>query len=145
MTLIFNRSYLSAKLLVASVTLGLTLQLEAQLLVRYELPQITGDLAVVRISLQNKSKEDVEAARAVAFLINSEGKIIGQSTRWVIGGDVTTILHADTTNFFSFVIPVEEKAGTNFSTRITFTRLVFAGGRVANPGKETIVFRAQDR
>jgi hypothetical protein len=67
--------------LLASVTLA-----QAELVVKVNEPKQQGAKAVIKLTLKNTFPENIESARATAFLSDSEGKVIVQSTKWVIGG-----------------------------------------------------------
>jgi hypothetical protein len=58
----------------------------AQLAVTVSPPKVVGQKAVVPLSLKNNFTEKIESARAVVFLLDENGKMAGQTTRWVIGG-----------------------------------------------------------
>jgi hypothetical protein len=110
----------------------------AQLAVTVSPPKITGSKAVVPLALKNTSPQKIESARAAVFLVDSQGKVLGQSTKWVIGGSPGTPgLNAGATNAFHFVIGADKPLlSTNLSVRVFFTRLVLEGGKLANPIKD---------
>src|SRR2546421_7173224 len=58
----------------------------AALIIAVDQPKITGSKAVVKLDMKNTFNEKVESARAVVFLLDAQGKMVGQSTKWVIGG-----------------------------------------------------------
>ena len=58
----------------------------AQLAVTVSPPKVTGQKTVVTLAMKNNLTEKVESARAVIFLLNEQGAMVGQSTKWVIGG-----------------------------------------------------------
>jgi hypothetical protein len=95
----------------------------AQLSVEVSPPRVTGQKAVVLLSMKNAFSEQVESARAAGFLLDQHGKMVGQATRWVIGGSPDKAgLAAGKTNLFNFVIPANASSGaTNLSARISFT------------------------
>lgn len=106
----------------------------AQLSVTVSSPRVTGSKAVVRLKMKNNFFEKVESAHAVVFLIDSEGKMQGQSTRWVIGGtkDRPALEPKDETQF-NFVIPTTRPVTTtNLTAKVNFTRLVLKGGKLAD-------------
>jgi hypothetical protein len=65
--------------------LGATLA-QAQLAVTVSPVKVAGQKAVVPLAMKNNLAEKIESARAVCFLTDEEGKMVGQGTRWVIGG-----------------------------------------------------------
>ena len=59
---------------------------QAQLAVAVSQPKVTGQKVMVTLAMKNSLTAKVESARAVCFLLDDQGKVIGQSTKWVIGG-----------------------------------------------------------
>ena len=78
--------------------------------------------------------DKVESAQAVVFLLDEQGKMVGQGTRWVIGGSQDKPgLATGATNAFHFVIASDKPfTTTNLSTKVSFSRLVLDGGRLAD-------------
>lgn len=116
----------------------------AQLSVTASPPKIVGQKAVVSLLLTNGLAESVESARAVVFLLDEQGKMVGQGTRWIIGGsgDIPG-LHSKATNTFHFVIESRRPfATTNLSTRVSVSRLLLQGGKSVDPKTTVIVSQA---
>ena len=111
--------------------------LEAQLSVIVSPPKITGQKAVLPLTLKNEFSVKIESARAVAFLIDEQGKVIGQSTRWVIGGSQDTAgLPPGGTNTFNFVVQAHKPlTTTNLTAKLTFNRLILENGKLAELNK----------
>jgi len=101
-------------------------------------PQISGQKAIVKLGLRNTFTERIESARAVVFLLDEQGKMIGQSTKWVIGGSKGKPgLAVGATNIFHFVIVTEKPlAKTNVTAKITFSRVVLEGGKLADAARD---------
>src|SRR5437899_1135462 len=59
---------------------------QAQLSVTVAPVKVIGQKAVVPLAMKNNLTEKVESARAVMFVLDEQGKAVGQATRWVIGG-----------------------------------------------------------
>src|SRR5947208_2920730 len=57
-----------------------------EFIIRVSKPVVTGQKAVIRITMSNSLSQRVESARVASFLIDGQGKILGQSTQWVVGG-----------------------------------------------------------
>ena len=114
---------------------------QAQLAITISPPKTTGSKAVVGMTLKNNFAEKVESARAVAFLLDENGKMIGQSTRWVIGGGKDhPALESKAETKFNFVIStVQPLTTTNLTTKVNFTRLVLEGGKVVEANKNVTV------
>src|SRR5260370_25269574 len=58
----------------------------AQLGVRVSPVKFSGHKVIVPLALTNQYNEKIESARAAVFLLDKEGKMVGQTTRWGIGG-----------------------------------------------------------
>lgn len=112
----------------------------AELAVTVSAVKVTGQKAVVPLTMKNNFGERVESARAAVFLLDAQGKMIGNATRWVIGGSNTNGLAAGATNNFYFVVTSEKPfATTNLTTKVNFSRLVLEGGKLADPNKDVQV------
>jgi hypothetical protein len=119
-----------------------TLAAHAQLAVSVSPPKVTGSKAVVRLEMKNGFAEKVESAKAVCFLADEQGKVVGHATQWVIGGTKERPpLEPGTTNVFHFVIATDRATGTNLSARVTFSRVVLEGGRLADAAKDVRIQR----
>ncbi len=130
--------------LVSQTVLGLVLCAEiasAQLAVTVSPPRITGNKAVVPLAMKNDFSTNIVSARAACFLLNEQGKMAAQGTRWVIGGGESKPgLAAGATNAFYFVVASEKPfASTNLTARISFTRVVLEGGVLADPSKQVSI------
>ncbi len=109
----------------------------AQLAVNVCPVRITGSKTVVPLRMKNEFAETIESARAACFLLDDNGKVVAHATRWVIGGNKTIGLPAGTTNSFYFVIGGEQPfTTTNLTAKVSFTRLVLEGGRMADPSTQ---------
>lgn len=106
----------------------------AQLSVTTSPVKVTAQKAVVTLALKNNFAEKIESARAVVFLLDEQGKALGQpTTRWVIGGNSTNGLASGATNTFNFVIAIDKPfATTNLTAKISFSRVVLVGGKLAD-------------
>jgi len=104
----------------------------AQLTVTVSEVKVVGQKAVVPLALKNGFTEKIESARGAVFLLDAEGKVVGQAARWIIGGDTNGgALAVGATNSFQFVVPT---GGKPFVTnRFTITRINLANGKIANP------------
>ena len=109
-----------------------------QLAVTVSPPKVVGQKAVVSLALKNGLTDKVESARAVCFLLDEQGKMLGQATRWVIGGsDESLGLTAGATNSFHFVITTDRPISTtNLTAKVTFSRVVLEGGTLADPQRD---------
>jgi hypothetical protein len=91
-----------------------------------------GQKALVPLAMKNNLTEIIESARATVFLLDDHGRIIGQATKWVIGGSTGSPgLAAGATNSFYFVVQCPKPfATTNVTSKVTFNRVVLKGGKI---------------
>ena len=117
---------------------------QAQLAVTVSPVKVTGQKAIVPLALKNNLGEKVESARAAVFLLDEQGKILGQATKWVIGGTKDKPgLAAGATNAFHFVIAADKPfTTTNLTAKVTFNRVVLVGGKLADANKNVTVTTA---
>ena len=113
----------------------------AQLTVGVSPVKLAGQKAIVPLALKNNFGEKIESARAAVLLLDEQGKMVGQGAKWVIDGNQRTAgLAAGATNVFHFVITSETPfASTNLMPKITFTRVVLEGGKLADPTKDVVI------
>jgi hypothetical protein len=117
--------------------LGTTLA-QAQLAVTVSQVKVTGQKAIVPLAMKNKLTEKVESARAAVLLLDEQGKMVGQASRWVIGGTKDKPgLAAGATNAFHFVIAKDKPfTTTNLTAKVSFSRVVLAGDKLADVNKD---------
>ncbi|SRR6266542_4439508 len=110
----------------------------AQLAVTVSPPNVVGQKAIVSLALKNGLLEKVESARAVVFLLDEQGKMVAQGTRWVIGGSQDKPgLAVGATNAFHFVIASDKSfLTTNLTAKVMFSRVVLEGGKLADVNKD---------
>ena len=113
----------------------------AQLTVSVLPPKVSHQKAIVPLLMKNGFEEKIESARAVVFLLDEQGKMLGQSTRWIIGGNKENPgLPAKTTNVFNFVITADKPlTATNLTTKVSFSRVLVASGKSLDIKKDVIV------
>jgi hypothetical protein len=118
----------------------------AQLVVTVAQPKVVGQKAVVPVELKNNLSEPIQSARAVCFLSDEQGKVLGRSGQWVIGGmKGRPSLAPGTTNVFYFVITADKSfASTNLTADVQFSRVVLEGNRLADVTKQVSVTRAPE-
>jgi len=105
----------------------------AELSVKVEESKPAGTKAIVKLTMKNTYNTTVESARAAVFLIDDNGKVVGQKTEWVIGGTKDRpSLAPNGTNVFNFVIPTDRPYK---KAQVTFTRIILEGGQVVQAGK----------
>lgn len=113
----------------------------AQLVVRVSQPKIAGQKAVVPLDIKNEFSQKIKSARASIFLRDEKGKIVAQSTKWIIGGiENKPGLAPGATNAFFFVVTADKRLpATNLTATVNFIRVVLEGGKLANPTRDVRV------
>jgi hypothetical protein len=111
---------------------------QAQLAVTVSPPKVIGQKAVVKLVMKNNLAGKVESARAACFLLDDQGKMIGQSAKWVIGGTKDRPpLEPKSETTFNFVITNPKPfTTTNLTAKISFSRVVLNGGKLADSTKD---------
>jgi len=106
---------------------------QAALIIKAAEPKIYGQKTIVKMDMWNTFTNTIESARAVVFLLDDNGKVVGQETRWIIGGTKERpTLAPDAKMTFNFVVQAN-KPFTN--TKIKVTRIVLEGGKLADVNK----------
>ena len=118
---------------------------QAQLAVTVSPVKTTGSKAVVPLAIKNGFAEQIESARAVCFLLDDQGKVVGHSTQWVIGaGREKSPLAPGATNAFNFVVAADKPlTTTNLTAKVSFSRVVLEGGRLADARRDVQIKRTE--
>jgi hypothetical protein len=102
---------------------------QAQLTVTISPPKTVGQKATIKMTMKNGLSQKVESARAVCFLLDDQGRMVGQTTKWVIGQNKTG-LAPGATNTFNFVIASPQPfTTTNLTAKVSFSRVLLDGGK----------------
>jgi len=115
--------------------------IQGQLVIRVSPPLIAARKVVVTLSLTNGLTEKVESARAAVFILDEQGKMVGQATRWIVGGGQDRLgLEPGATNIFNVVIASDKPfATTNLTSKVTVTRVVLDGGKLADLSRSVTI------
>jgi len=118
----------------------------SQLAVTVSPVKTTGQKAIVLLAMTNSFAVSVESARAVCFLLDEQGKMVGQSTKWVIGGTKDRLaLQPKSGTTFSFVITSPQPwTTTNLAAKVSFSRVVLDGSKLADVRQDVIVTTADN-
>lgn len=109
----------------------LVISAQAKLSVEVAEPKQTASKVVVKLTVKNLFAEKVESARATIFLVDAQGKVVGQATQWIIGGTKDRPeLKPDATATYNFVI-TSDKPFTK--AQLLFNRVILEAGKVAEP------------
>ncbi len=97
-------------------------------------PKNYSQKTIIKMDLRNTSTNAIESARAVVFLLDDRGKVVGQETRWIVGGSKDRpSLAADSKATFNFVV----QANKPFTrTKVTVTRIILEGGNLGDVNKD---------
>jgi hypothetical protein len=112
----------------------------AQLAATVSPAKVTGQKGIVRLAMKSDFAEKVDSARATMFLLDGEGKVVAQSTKWVIGGekDRPALLPGKEATY-NFVFTVDKPFA---SAKLTFNRVVLEGGKTVDPIKNVQIVEA---
>lgn len=111
----------------------------AKLSVQMAEPKTVGNKSIIKLTLKNDFTKKIESARAVIFLINDVGKVVGQATKWVIGGTKSKpALEPGATTTFNFVVSSDKEFT---KTKISFSRIILEGGKLVDASKNTEIVR----
>ena len=108
----------------------------AQLVVTVSPPKLAGQKAVVQLKLKNDFTNAVQSARAVCFLLDDQGKMVGQSTKWVIGQNKTGLEPKGETTFNFVITSPQPFTTTNLTAKVSFSSVVLDGGKLADAAKD---------
>lgn len=104
----------------------------AQLEVTIAPLKVVGQKAVVQLMMKNGLADAVESARAVCFLLDDQGKMVGQSTKWVIGQNHVSLEPKAETTFYFVVTSPQPFTTRNLTAKVSFSRVVLAGDKLAD-------------
>ena len=101
-----------------------------------------GQKALVELTITNSGTNKIEAARAICFVLDQNGQMVGQSAKWVIGQNKTS-LEPNGQAKFNFVITAPHPLmATNLTAKVNFSRLILQGGKQVNPQNNVTIIPA---
>jgi hypothetical protein len=122
--------------------LSLCVAAHGQLATTVSPPKVTGQKAVVELTMTNDLTNEVKSARAICILMDDQGKMVGQSTKWVIGQNKKS-LEPNGKAIFDFVITSPQLlVASNLTTKVIFSRLNLDGGKAADVRQDVEVIPA---
>jgi hypothetical protein len=132
------------KFFLLAVVLFCPLLATAQLAVTIAPPKVVGQKAIVSLAMTNNLAAKVESARAICFLLDGQGRMVGESSRWVIGGTKERpALAPNKGTTFNFVVSSPRQfATTNLTAKISFSRVVLADEKLADVRRDVVVSAA---
>jgi hypothetical protein len=111
----------------------------AQLAVTVTPPKVTGQKAIVQLKMKNNLADTVKSARAVCFLLDDHGQMVGQSTKWVIGQNHASLEPKAETTFNFVVTSPQPFTTTNLTAKVSFSRVILDGDKLADVTKAVSV------
>jgi hypothetical protein len=105
---------------------------QAQLAVSVSPPKITGQKTVVELTMKNELTNEVKSARAICLLLDGNGKMVDQSTKWVIGQNKKVLEPKEETKFNFVITGSRPLVTSNLTARVIFSRVILEGGRPAD-------------
>jgi hypothetical protein len=109
----------------------------ADLVVKAGEPKDYTQKTLIKLDLHNTFTNKIESARGVMFLLDEKGKVVGQESRWIIGGTKDRPpLAADGNSTFYFVVPTSKPFS---KTKLTVTKLILEGGQQINAAQHVKV------
>jgi hypothetical protein len=129
---------------ISCLFLAFGLTTKAQLAVTVSPVKIVGQKVMVELKMKNSLSEKIESARAICFLLDDQGKMIGQSTKWVIGGtkDRPPLAPKKETTFNFVITNPQPFTTTNLTAKVSFNRVVLEGGQVVDANKNVQIQNA---
>jgi hypothetical protein len=113
---------------------------QAQLCVTFFSPKVIGKKTVVQLKMKNNLTDKIESARAACFLLDEQGNVVSQSTKWVIG---KSGLEPKSETTFNFVVSNRQPfTTTNLTAKVTFNSVNLASGSMADVKHEVVVSAA---
>ena len=141
------------KLLSGLLFIVSTLCANAQVEIRLTETKQVGQKALVKMELNNGYSQALKGARVSVFMMDEEGKVVGQKAQWIVGGDDATKTDSQNSALESgkkneYAVAVNTLRGQTedeepFKARITFSRLILNDGTLLNPQKAVIASKAQ--
>jgi hypothetical protein len=111
----------------------------AQLVVTVLPVKVVGQKAVVKLTMENNLSQKIESARAAIFLLDEQGEMVGQSSKWVIGQNKGGLEPKQSATFNFVITSPHPFTTTNLMTRVSFNRVVLEDGKLADVIKEVTV------
>ena len=117
---------------------------QAQLSVTVLPMKITGQKAIVPLALKNGYADKIESTRAVVFLMDEQGQMVGTKTDWIIGGTKERpALESGKETTYNFVVTATRPlVSTNLTTKVTVSRLILDGGKAGDVNKDVQIQNA---
>jgi len=127
-----------------ALTIGMlcALSADAQWAVAVSPPKVVGQKAVVQLAMKNNLAAKMESARAAIFLLDNQGTMVGQASRWVIGGTKNRpVLEPGKEATYNFVVQAAKPfATTNLTVKVSFSSVTLEGNNQLDVQKNVTIF-----
>jgi hypothetical protein len=122
--------------------LSLSVAAHGQLAVTVSPPKAIGQKMIVQLDMKNQLTNEIKSARAICLLLDDQGKMVGQTTKWVIGQN-KKVLEPNAEAKFNFVITTPQSLiSSNLTAKVIFSRLTLDGGKAADVRRDVNVIPA---
>lgn len=107
--------------------------------------KVVGQKTLVELTMTNSGTNRIEAARAICFVLDQNGQMVGQSAKWVVGQNRTSLEPHGQAKFNFVITAPHPLMATNLTAKVDFSRLILQGGKQANPQNNiTVIPPASD-
>jgi hypothetical protein len=96
--------------------------------------------------MKNSFSSGIKSARAAVFVSDDQGTMIGQASRWVIGGTKDRpALNADKETTYNFVVQTPNTfSSTNVTVRVNFTSVTLEDGARVDIRKDVSIVQKKN-
>jgi len=103
----------------------------------------TGQKTIIKLDMKNTFSQKIEGAKGTIFLMDADGKVTGQASRWVIGGTKDKPALAPEAQASYYFVVSNEKPFSK--TQLVINRVVLEGGKLADVANDVIVKEANSK
>jgi P pilus assembly chaperone PapD len=112
-----------------------SLYLSAAVQANITLTDATESKSAVEVKVKNTYGQNISSARVWVFLMDSEGKVVGEQAQWLPKTE-TGIVKPDQTKRFPLVLDTKAKPT---QVKMTFSRVILQDGTLVNPNTDVEV------
>jgi hypothetical protein len=121
------------------LVLSIAITMAQPLVVKVSPLKVVGQKALVELTITNQGTNRIEAARAICFVQDQDGRMVGQSAKWVIGQNKTGVEPKGQAKFNFVITAPHPLVATNLTARVRFSRLILQDGKQVNPENNIII------
>ena len=107
-----------------------------------------GQKALIKLELNNTYGQALKGARVWVFLMDQDGRVVGEKAQWIVGGNNATktdsqnsTLESGKRNEYAVAVNTlraQKEDEEPFTAKVTFSRLILNDGTLLNPQKAAI-------